>query len=1110
MNIYSSNTTNFNNNGLGFLTDIKSAIVHDELNGNYELTLEYIVNGHLSEYLEKENIIKCKVADTTFQLFRITNVQKNFKTIKVTAKHIFYDLLNNFLADTYPTSLNAQNFLTHILNNTNFETSFTAYSDITNLKTARYVRINPVQAIMGDIDNSMINLFGGELKRDNFTINFLSRVGEDNGVKLLVGKNITGIDVSIDITEMATRVMPEGYDGLLLPELYVDSPLINNYPTPKIIKLVFDDIKYDPEDESAYHNINDAYAALRAKVNEQYSLGLDKPKININVNWIDLSKTEEYKQYSNLETIRLGDTITTQVLGMNYETRVISTDFDVLRDRVINFQIGTFTPTIATQMNKIEKSIEQINPTSILQTAQDNATQLITTAMGGYVYKTENELYIMDTNDPATATKVWRWNINGLGYSSTGINGTYGIAITMDGSIVADFIASGHINTNLIQGYGSLTTQVQDNTAAIGDRSGRTSTITQDIASIEAQISDIADITTSSSSENAIIQDTELQNIAASFPIRIEIHPIIENISYLYPSTGLFPSPTLYPKIRDLLFTNTSTNETFKYTLPLDLLYYDENNYDSFVADYETDLITITKKCTYNSDGSVSLLQTPQTITYDFSLIEDIFALTEGNYQVELPGYSTGFLFIRLMVLNAYTAQYATKVELRSAITQTSESIISEVSQNYTTKEESVDLSTRIGQTAKEITLEVNNGSVSSGIKLTIEKEDGDTEELTGTIEMNGLVKFTDLSTSGSTEINGDNITTGVIKSANYVLNTAGTKIDLLNGSIDSKNFKIDSNGNLTLTGEINATSGSFSGSIYSSSGSIGGFSLSPSSLMGNSGNVYLYKDGRFSFQNDYGWINCGAAGTWIQGNSRTYPCYILDAYSRPSTDDSTSIRLHTIYGKILATSLTDYGANYNYGGTSLSRSDIELSADKGSLRIYSYYNSFIYGDEIAAVEGKAGAILTSRNTINIGMASNTIYPLNYNAQNIYVGGSSTHIYLNGTIHTGSSRGIKRKIKELKAKELEEIYNSYKNQKVYSYNYKKKYDSDYQRRRYGFILDEMENTKIGDMIGIKQSITDKNVKTYNADDLAKANFIMIKILLEKIEKLEKEVKNNGR
>ena len=822
MNIYLGNTTTFINNGLGFLTDIISAKVIDELNGNYELRLEYVINGHLSEYLVEENIIKCPVADGTKQLFRITNVSKTLKIITIIAKHIFYDLNNNFLADVYPQNKNGQTFGQYILDNTNFPNFFTFISDITNLKSARYVRINPTQAIMGDIENSMVKLFGGELKRDNFTIRFLSRVGEDNGVKLLIGKNITGINISVDITEMATRVIPQGYDNLLLPELYVDSPLIENYPTPKIIKLEFNDVKYDPNDENAYHTLDEAYAELRRLVNEQYSLGLDKPKININVNWVELSKTEEYKQYTNLETVRLGDTITAQILDINYTTRVIATEYDVIKERIVNFQIGTFQPSLATSMNSLRQSVEEVNPSSILQQAQNNATQLITTAMGGYIYKTQNELYIMDNPDPQLAQKVWRWNINGLGYSNTGINGTYGLAMTMDGAIVADFITTGHINTNLIEGYGSLTLQVQNNTDAIGDRTGKTSSITADIASIQAQISDIADITTSASNDTAIISSTDLQNIAVSNPIRIEIHPITDNISLDYPHND-YPQND-YSKIRTIKFTNTLTNDEFEYTLPTDLLYYDNDNYDTFVADYESNLITITKKCKYNSDGTVGLLDTPVVTTMAYIGSGLDFSLTEGNYQVELPGYTTGFIFVRLMVLNAYTAQYATKIELQSALTITSNNILSEVSANFETKEGATELSTRIKQTVRSVELIVTDNGTSSGITIKLKNEDGtELSEEQANITLSGLVKFTDLSTSGATEINGDNITTGVIKSANYVSGTSGTLLNLNNGTIDTKNFKVDSSGNVTLTG-----------TLYSSAGTIGGFTLGSVSLSGS------------------------------------------------------------------------------------------------------------------------------------------------------------------------------------------------------------------------------------------------------------------------------------
>ena len=149
---------------------------------------------------------------------------------------------------------------------------------------------------------------------------------------------------------------------------------------------------------------------------------------------------------------------------MDYETRVIQTTYNPLNDRVEGFEIGTFQPTFTSYTTKLSEQVKEVNPDNILAEAQANATNLITSAMGGYVYKTNNELYIMDTDDPSTAQCVWRWNINGLGYSSTGVNGPYGLAMTMDGQIVADFITTGQIDTSVINGYDSLTTQVYANT----------------------------------------------------------------------------------------------------------------------------------------------------------------------------------------------------------------------------------------------------------------------------------------------------------------------------------------------------------------------------------------------------------------------------------------------------------------------------------------------------------------------------------------------------------------------------------------------------------------------------------------------------------------------
>ena len=452
MRIYESTETDFTTNGEGILDDALEATVTESLNGDMYLEFTYPINGHNSEQIQEDKIIKCPVGNNNSQLFRIKRIVKTYTKMTIYAPHIFYDLLDNFILETAPTNLTCQSFGQWILSKTNYATPFTFQSDITTSASARYVRRNPVDVIIGDTDNSMRSLFGGDLERDNFTIKLLQQRGNTNSVTLLFGKNINEIKITKDISSIYTRILPVGFDGLTLPESYVDSPLINEYRTPLITKVEFSDIKLDPDDENAYHTEADADEALREAVNKLFEAGIDRPSINIKIDWVELSKTEEYKNYQALETIHLGDTITAIILGINYQTRVTKTIYNVLTDSINKFEIGTVSKNINNTINQNTQKIENINVPGILNSAKNNATDQITNAMGGYIYKTQTDLYIMDAPTPEQAQKVWRWNLNGLGYSSTGIAGPYGIAMTQDGQIVADFITTGTMSASRIEG----------------------------------------------------------------------------------------------------------------------------------------------------------------------------------------------------------------------------------------------------------------------------------------------------------------------------------------------------------------------------------------------------------------------------------------------------------------------------------------------------------------------------------------------------------------------------------------------------------------------------------------------------------------------------------
>lgn len=868
MILYEKGTTDFSRNGLGYLNNVLNANITEELNGEYSLVFDYPLDELLSNELIEERIVKCKVSDGTQQCFIIKNVVKTYEKMTITCSHLFYLLLTDLAEDIYPQNLSPKPFLDWIIARANYLLPFTTTSDISVQRSGRYIRKNLVEIILGEQENSMVNLFNLEIKRNNWNIALNSRIGADRGEKLLYGKNITGINITIDTNEMYTRIMPVGYDGLLLPEKYVDADNINDYPYPKIGIFEFNDIRYDPNDENAYQTEEDAYEALRAAVEELYANGINQPKVNIKIDWLELSKTEEYKQYSNLERVELGDTIHAQIFGLNYTTRVIKTIYNPLTDRVEKFEIGTVQPNYASQMNKYEFELERINPASILEEATNNATSLITQAMGGYVYKTNNELYIMDTNDPNTAVHVWRWNINGLGYSSTGINGTYGLAMTMDGKIVADFISTGTLQTSVIQGYDSLTTQVANNT-------GQISILTQDVGELNSKIQDIADITTSGESTYAIIN---LENINESQPIMIRIHPTLTNIALLYPRNNLYPSDTLYMPVRTIQFKNTSTDEIFTYDLWDDLLFYDENTYDEFYWDYDSEIVQITKRCKWNADGSVGLLDEEQYEVKPFPTPEE-FYLTTGNYEIRLLGYNYGYIMVRAMASNIYTSQFATRSELSqtannirtevsgeyatknelqtvsSSITQTADSITTQVAQTYETKQNAEDnyqsLSSSITQTATEISSVVSQKVGKEEVISSINQSAEEIQISANKVNISGMI--TAINNDTSTTINGNKIKTGSITASQIAANTI-TSAKVNSSIITTSNFSAQS----ISASRIN------SGSLTSSNVKIGSWNLNGTGITSSNARIYpsVLEYNNNGYWVSVQWLGVGRAGT--------------------------------------------------------------------------------------------------------------------------------------------------------------------------------------------------------------------------------------------------------
>lgn len=459
--LYKPNETDFTHNGIGVLDKhIYSATVEEELNGLFVFNFNYPLFAPYGTKIDGMSIIKVPTPDGD-QLFRVVTPKVSMGEIKAVCYHIFYDLTENLIEDIFIQPTNGSAAMARLSSGCQYKHPFTFYSDVTNISTARIVRKNPVEAMLDTSqDNSFVNRWGGELKRDNFDVKMLKSRGSNRGVVIRHKKDLLGYEGSVDWKSPTTRIMPQGFDGLLLPEKYVDSPLINKYPHPRIRVIEFNHIKAaigkNANDEDAVP-LEEAYKRLRQAAKDMFDIQMvDQPKATYKVEFQELSQTEEYKEYKILQRVWMGDIVTVkhEEDGIDIQAKVIAYKYDPIKKEYINVTIGNFKESFTDVTGKVDQIQQDLSnmPGSLLDAAKENATKLINSGFGGNVRVYPDRILIMDTKNEMTASKVWQWNINGLGYSSNGVNGPYEIAMTKDGRIVADFITTGVLNGNLIRG----------------------------------------------------------------------------------------------------------------------------------------------------------------------------------------------------------------------------------------------------------------------------------------------------------------------------------------------------------------------------------------------------------------------------------------------------------------------------------------------------------------------------------------------------------------------------------------------------------------------------------------------------------------------------------
>ena len=452
--LYQSTETLFDSNGIGILADAVSCIVTEELNGGYELIMQYPIDGiHYGE-IQQRCILYCDANTGNKQPFRVYRITKPHKGIvTIYAAHISYDLsgipVKPFTAGS------AAGAMAALETGAAVASPFTFWTDKTNAGNLTVATPLSSRFVLGGGDNSIINVYGGELEYDRYTVRLYNERGIDRGASVRYGKNLTSLEQDENNANVYTGVYPYYADGdgnlTQLDELIVPAP--GTYDYEKILPL---DLSGEFDDTPGKAQLK---AAAESYI-QAHNIGI--PDIKLSLSFAQLEQTEEYKDKALLERVYLGDIVSVEfaALGVSAKAKCYKTVYNVLLERFDVVELGgirkSSADTVASQQEAINAVINQKaegGVTTAVQEAINAATALITGNKGGYVVlhsttggKQPDEILIMDNPTIEEAVKVWRWNNSGLGYSSTGYNGPYETAITQDGQIVADFITAGGMN----------------------------------------------------------------------------------------------------------------------------------------------------------------------------------------------------------------------------------------------------------------------------------------------------------------------------------------------------------------------------------------------------------------------------------------------------------------------------------------------------------------------------------------------------------------------------------------------------------------------------------------------------------------------------------------
>lgn len=458
--IYTPSETDFSHNGLGILSDCSRCEVYEVANGKYELELEYPLGTRFDEYFENDYQIKAKPNDQEeYHIFFIDDkdIDTFLDTVTIYAQTRTNRLGRRVVTTALVDSKTAQEAMNIIESNMDKKSDIRLYSDNTTVSSTLFEARNVLNCIAGE-QGSLLQFWGGEIKREPFKLSLLKRRGRNNVGTIRYGKDLSGLKVKLDWTGVKTRIIPyvdaQGAEGTS-NRIYgstVDSEFINNYPDVYSEHVQFTE-EQGAKDLKSLNNVAKNYF-------KSINPGCDKPKISITIEFDKLTDSEEAKEFANIRNYGLFDTFKVyhKKYKLYFESTVSGVQYDSLSEKTTKLEAGdTQVAFYQQQAITIQDKLKDYATNNYMSGFNDYVSSMITGqgSAGGYVVLWPKEkpsnIFIMDDPDLNKAKEVLRMNKNGIAFSKNGWNGPFNSAWTLDSIFNANFIQTGIIKADVFE-----------------------------------------------------------------------------------------------------------------------------------------------------------------------------------------------------------------------------------------------------------------------------------------------------------------------------------------------------------------------------------------------------------------------------------------------------------------------------------------------------------------------------------------------------------------------------------------------------------------------------------------------------------------------------------